>query len=189
MLIPDFLRTKFDAGLPYDEYLAKASPHRRAGWDRFHAQVALDEEQRRLIGSFERELNVVVSSGIWCGDCARLLPILDHIDKASPRVSCRFLDRDEHIDLARQVMLSGGLRVPVILILNEDFDLLNLVGDKTLSQYRALAEAALGASCPLPGAPVPDDEARATVRDVVDEFERAHLMARLSPKLRQRYSD
>lgn len=86
-------------------------------------------------------------------------------------------------------MLCGGLRVPVVLILNEDFDVLSVEGDRSLARYRALAARQLGPACPLPGAPVPDDEVAATRQDWVDAFERAHLMARLSTKLRQRYAD
>ena len=189
MLTPDFLRAKFDAGLSYEDYLSAAAPHHRTGWDRFHAQIGLSGAQAGVIGSFKREINVVVSSGVWCGDCAQQLPALSHIECASGTVSCRFLDRDSHPDLAERVMLSGGLRVPVVLILNEDFDLLSLVGDRTLARYRAMARRSLGPSCPLPGSPVPDDEARAVLQDLVDEFERAHCMARLSTKLRQRHGD
>jgi len=190
MLNPDFLRMKFDAGAHYSEYLNSGREHHRAGWDRMHAQTGLDDGQRNLIGSFIRQLNVLVVSGIWCGDCAQQMPVLDHIERAnSDRIHMRFLDRDAHMDLAERVMLCGGLRVPIVLILNEDFDLLSLAGDRTLSRYRAMAANQLGPSCPLPGAPVPDDEARAMLGDWVDEFERAHLMARMSTKLRQRYSD
>ncbi|MEL6311834.1 MAG: thiol reductase thioredoxin, partial [Pseudomonadota bacterium] len=81
------------------------------------------------------------------------------------------------------------LRVPVVLILNEDFDLLALEGDRTLSRYRAMAARQLGPSCPLPGARVTAEEVEATLQDWVDAFERAHIMARLSTKLRQRHGD
>ena len=66
-------------------------------------------------------------------------------------------------DLAERLKICGGLRVPVVLILNEDFDVLSVEGDRTLSRYRALAARQLGPSCPLPGAPVPDDEVAATM--------------------------
>ncbi len=73
--------------------------------------------------------------------------------------------------------------------MNEDFDFLALVCDRTLSRYRAMAQRNLGASCPLPGAPVDGRELAQTRRDWVDEFERAHLICRLSTKLRARHED
>jgi len=62
-------------------------------------------------------------------------------------------------------------------------------GDRTLSRYRALAQRQLGPSCPLPGAPVPDDEIAATFQDWMDEIERVQLLCRLSTKLRTKHGD
>jgi thiol-disulfide isomerase/thioredoxin len=190
MLTPEFLRSEFQAGRPYAEYVATGDPGHQQSWARFHGLVHLTAEQRSLLGSFSRRLNVLVSSGTWCGDCVQQVPMLEHIERAAGGVVVvRYVDRDEHAGLAEQVKLCGGLRVPVVLLLNEDFDLLSLAGDRTLARYRAMAARQLGPSCPLPGAPVPPDEVAATLRDWVDEFERAHLMARLSTKLRQRHGD
>lgn len=189
-LSPAFLREKFEAGQNYEDYLASGSAQHRAGWDRLRGLIELSAGERGLLGSFERRLNVVISSGVWCGDCAQQMPVIDHIERAAGgKVVCRFLDRDEHADLAERVMLCGGLRVPVVLILNEDFDLLVLAGDRSLSRYRAMAARQLGPSCPVPGADLPADEIRAMTADWVASFEHAHLMARMSTKLRMRYRD
>ncbi|MEM9166830.1 MAG: thioredoxin family protein [Planctomycetota bacterium] len=190
MLTPEYLRSEFEAGHPYDAYVATGNPGHQEAWSTFHAGVMLTESQRALLGSFTRQINALISSGTWCGDCVQQVPMLDHIEKASGgKVTARYVDRDEHAELAERLKLCGGLRVPVVLLLNEDFDLLSLEGDRTLARYRAMAERQLGPSCPLPGAPVPPDEVAATLADWVAAFERAHLMARLSTKLRQRYSD
>lgn len=190
MLTPEFLRSKFEAGHAYDAYVATGSePHQKA-WHDFGAGVALTRPQREVLGGFGRRLNVVVSSGTWCGDCVQQVPMIDAIvQAANGRIEARYLDRDEHADLAEQVMVCGGLRVPVVLILNEEFDLLSFEGDRTLARYRAMAARQLGPSCPLPGAPVPAEEVEATLQDWVDAFERAHLIARLSTKLRQKHGD
>ncbi|MEM8756576.1 MAG: thioredoxin family protein [Planctomycetota bacterium] len=190
MLTPDFLRSEFEAGHAYDAYVAAGDPGHQESWKKFHAGVSLTAEQSKLLGSFDRTLNVLVSSGTWCGDCVQQVPMLDHIEKAAGgKIVTRYVDRDEHADLAERVKICGGLRVPVVLILNEDFDLLSLEGDRTLARYRAMAARQLGPSCPLPGAPVPPDEVAATLADWVAGYERAHLIARLSTKLRQRHGD
>lgn len=183
------LQEKHDAGLPYDDYVATGKPQHQAAWTDFRARADLTDAQASLVGAFTRRLPVIAVSGVWCGDCAQQLPFLDAIGRAAPNVDVRYLDRDEHADLADRLMLCGGRRVPVVLILNEDFDVLAVEGDRTLSRYRALAARQLGPSCPVPGARVPDDEIAATRQDWVDAFERAHLMARLSTKLRARHGD
>lgn len=190
MLTPDAARSYLEQGLPYEKYVATGNPGQQDAWRSNEARLELTDAQRALIGGFSRKIYGLFLSGVWCGDCAQQLPICAHIERAAPdHVQIRYLDRDKAPDLADTLMLCGGNRVPVGLLLNEDYDVLAMVGDRTLSRYRAMAERQLGAACALPGAQVPDDEALATVQDWVDEFERAHLMARLSTKLRARYGD
>ena len=86
-------------------------------------------------------------------------------------------------------MLCGGRRVPVFIFMNEEFDLVSLMGDRSLTRYRALAARQLGPSCPVPGAPIPPDELAGTIQDWLDELERVHLLCRLSPKLREKHGD
>jgi len=191
MLTPDFLRAKFAAGLEYGNYLASGTLDQRANWDAAHKRVTLTSAQRDLIGSFTREINILVSSGIWCGDCVQQCPILDHFAHASRDglVRLRFVDRDVHADLAEQIKVCAGRRVPIAIIMNEDFDFISMLGDKTLSRLRAQAGKVLGAACALPGAAVPGGELADTVQDWLNELERVHLTLRLSAKLRERHGD
>lgn len=190
MLTADFLKASFDRALSYDAYVATGSPDQVQAWARVHARVTLTVAQRTLISSFTRRLHVLVSSGIWCGDCSAQCPMLDHIAKANPAsIALRFVDRDAHRDLADQIKVCGGHRVPTVLFLSEDFEFCGLSTDKSLSRLRALAAKSLGAACPLPGAESSADEISATTADWVADFEKAHLLVRLSPKLRQRHAD
>lgn len=188
MIDPALLRSKHAAGVPYDDYV-RSSPQHEAAWRAVEARVQLSDAQRALVGGFTRRINVICLSGMWCGDCSAQGPMLHAIAAASTMVDLRWLDRDEHKDLSDEVRICGGLRVPTVIFANEDFEFLSLLGDRTLSRYRAIAARALGASCPLPGARVADDELAATLQDWVDEFERAHLIARLSPRLRGKHGD
>ncbi len=99
------------------------------------------------------------------------------------------MDRDEHLDLAEKVMINAGHRVPVVVFMAEDYEPVSIRADRTQPRYRALAAKHLGASCPLPGAPVPTDELQATLQDWLDEFERVHILLRLSARLRQKHGD
>ena len=185
---PEFLKSKFTAGLPYEQYVASGKPHEQANWHAFSERVSLTAAQNELIGGFTRRVNVLCISGTWCGDCVQQVPFLDHIHRANPeRIAVRYLDRDANPDLSIPLKICGGTRVPITLWLNEDWDFLGYMGDRTLSRYRALAAKQLGGACPLPGAPVPPDEIAVQLAEYVGEFERAHLMLRLSTKMRQRY--
>jgi hypothetical protein len=117
------------------------------------------------------------------------VPLIQRIAEATPRIDLRYLDRDQHLDLAEQVRINDGLRVPVLLFLAEDHEPVSIMGDRTLTRYRAIAARQLGASCPLPGAALDADEVRGTLQDWLDEFERVHLLLRLSARLRQKHGD
>jgi len=185
-----YLAKKHQAGLPYAQYVATGTPQQQENWQRVYEQARLTDAQAKLVGSFVRKINVIGLSGVWCGDCAQQCPLIQRIAEANPqKIDLRWLDRDEHMDLQEKVKINGGLRVPVVLFCAEDYELVCWFGDRTLNRYRALARKLLGAACPLPGAPVPQDELNATLQDWVDQFERVHLLLRLSGRLRQKYGD
>jgi hypothetical protein len=191
MLTPEFLKAKFQHGLSYERYVEQGTPDQRARWERHYNAVALTPEQEALLRGFTRRMNVLVTSGMWCGDCAVQVPMMARIAQGAPVIDLRMLDRDQHLDLAEQVMICGGLRVPTAIFLNEDFEFVSILGDKSLARLRAQAARAVGegAYCQLPGVEQPQDEAAATLADWLAEFERVQLLLRLSPKLRERYGD
>ena len=186
----EWLRGKHEAGLDYESYLATGTDQQRADWSAVYERAGLTERQRELVAGFTREMKVIVLSGIWCGDCVQQCPLIQRIAEANPaRIDLRYLDRDEHDDLQQRVLINAGRRVPVVLFLAEDYELVGWYGDRVLARYRAMAQQRLGAACPMPGAPVGDDELAATLQDWLDELERAQLVLRLSARLREKHGD
>lgn len=183
-----YLKSKHDAGLSYDDYLA-TDPEKGAKWREIGGQSGLNDDQAALVRGFVREMNVLCISGIWCGDCVQQGPLIQHIADANPCIDMRWVDRDEHADLAEAVKINAGLRVPVLLFMAEDYEPVSIMGDRTLTRYRAIAARQLGPSCPVPGAPIPTDELQETLQDWLDEFERVQLLLRLSARLRQKHGD
>ena len=182
------LSRTFESALAWADYLA-TDPTKAPNWEKIHAQVTLKPEQAKLVAGFVRNMKVLCVSGIWCGDCAQQGPLMERIAEASPLVELRFCDRDEHPELAEAIKINAGLRVPVLVFMAEDFEPVSIMGDRTLARYRAIAARQLGPSCPLPGAPVDDDELAATLQDWLDEFERVQLLLRLSGRLKQKHGD
>jgi thiol-disulfide isomerase/thioredoxin len=185
-----FLSAKFAAALPYADYLRTGTDEQRRRWQQVYDATRLTPAQASLVGGFVRRMNVLVVSGIWCGDCVQQCPLLQRIAEANPdRIALRLVDRDEHRDLSGQLRINGGDRVPVALFLAEDFEFCAAYGDRTLQRYRALAVRQLGPSCPTGIVPPDRGEVEATLQDWLDEFERVQLMLRLSARLRQKYND
>jgi hypothetical protein len=189
-MTPSFLSDKFAAALPYDRYVLTGTEEQQRRWKQVYDVAALNDRQKQLIGGFVREMNVLIVSGIWCGDCVQQCPLPQRIAEARPdRIHLRLLDRDQHRDLANQVRINSGDRVPVAIFMAEDFEFCGALGDRTLNRYRALAQSQLGASCPIGIAPPSADELAGTLADWVNEFERIQLMLRLSPRLRRKHGD
>lgn len=190
----DFLQHKHVAGLTYADYVATGNEAQTEGWQKIYDQIELTADQKKVLGGFCREIKVIAVSGIWCGDCVRQGPMFQRIAEATGtsgggKVDLKWVDRDEHMDLQEKVKVNAGNRVPIVVFCAEDYELVGWEGDKLLTRYRLMAERALGANCPLPGAPVPKEELDAELQDWVDAFERVHLLLRLSGRLRQKHGD
>jgi thioredoxin-like negative regulator of GroEL len=185
-----FLAQKFAAALPYDRYVQTGTPEQQRRWQQVYDLAQLNPDQKKLLASFQRDMKLLVVSGIWCGDCVQQCPFLQRFAEANPqKLDMRFVDRDQHRDLSQQLRINAGDRVPVVLFLAEDHELCGIFGDRTLQRYRALAARHLGAACPLAIVPPEQGELAATLQDWLNECERIQLMLLLSARLRQMHGE
>jgi len=181
--------SQFATALDYGAFLERfGSPEHQARWSNVFKQFQLTDDQRRLLGSFSREMNVLCLAGAWCGDCVSQCPILEHFARACPKIHLRFVDRDADPSFTEGLQICGGRRVPVVLFLSEDFAECARYGDRTLSRYRTMAGELTGAACPT-GLMNSGDALAETAEDWLREFERVQLMLRVSARLRQKHGD
>jgi thiol-disulfide isomerase/thioredoxin len=181
---------KWSIALPYREFLAQyGSPAHQSRWQQTFSQIELNPRQRELLVAFRREMKVLCLAGAWCGDCSGQCPIFQRFEEVTPTIQVRYLDRDDHGEVQRELQINGGNRVPVLVFFSEDGYEVARYGERTLSKYRAMVEATIGASCPtgiiVKGDPLLDQ----VVQDWLNEFERVQWILRLSPRLRQRHGD
>lgn len=181
---------KFKSGLGYNDFLqAHGTSDHRDRWRSVYEEAALSDEQIALISGFTRQMNVLCLAGAWCGDCVNQCPIFQLIAESSDKIDLRFIDRDVHPDVQQELSINAGQRVPVAVFLSEDFNECSRYGDRTLSKYREMADARIGAACPT-GIGDPDQALiKAVAQEWLNEFERVQLMLRLSSRLRQKHGD
>jgi len=184
------LYDRFQAGLPVAEFIAKyGTPPQASRWKQTFDAIALTDAQKTLLKSFRREMNVLVLAGVWCGDCSGQCPIYDRFAEVAPSIHVRYIDRDEHADVQRELQINGGNRVPVVVFFSEDGHEVGRYGERTLSKYRAMMEQHAGASCPT-GLVQHDIPLLAQVsQDWLNEFERVEWVLRLSSRLRSKHGD
>jgi thiol-disulfide isomerase/thioredoxin len=180
---------KYQQGLSYADFIARyANDGQKQRWRQVHEQVVLTQAQRDLLGSFRRATPVLCLAGAWCGDCINQCPIFQHFAEAGSAISIRYLDRDEHADVQRELQINGGSRVPVVVFFSEDGYEVARYGERTLSKYRQMMGEQAG-GCPT-GVVIPGDPLLAQVtQDWLNEFERVQWLLRLSPRLRQLHGD
>ncbi len=192
LLTSEFLKHKFDQAQTFESFVATGeADNHRGKWDERYGRLALDEGQLGLIRGFSRTYNVLCLSGIWCGDCALQGAAMQRIAEANPdRINLRFLGRTEdHADLITRCQINAGFRVPVTWFLAEDFEPVSRFGDRTLSRYRSMARKQLSEGAVLVQAPPPVDPIATVLQEVLDEFERVHLLLRTSGRLRAKHGD
>ncbi len=151
---------------------------------------ALSEDQSERVAGHNRQINILVYSGVWCGDCVRQGPMFQRIAEAiGSGADLRFSERDSSEELQDELRVLGALRVPIVVFLTEDFHEIGRFGDRLLTVYRSKARTQLGAACSTGLVAPPKDELLAEIEEWVDIFERMLLMARLAPPLRERHGD
>jgi thiol-disulfide isomerase/thioredoxin len=181
---------KYHQGMPYGDFLNRyASEAQKQRWQQARERVKLSPEQRSLLAAFGRRMPVLCLAGAWCGDCAQQCPIFEAFAAAAPVIQVRYLDRDEHPEVQRELQINGGNRVPVVVFFSEDGFEVARYGERTLAKYRQMMREQAGASCPT-GHLDSDQEWFAQVtREWLDQFERVQWILRLSPRLRERHGD
>ena len=185
----EFWKRHFEMARPYDEFVAESNQEKAQQWrENAERLPGLTPEQAERLRSWNRELNVLMYGGIWCGDCARQGPMLKRIaDAAGPQVHLRVIDRETSEELQDELRILGALRVPMVVFLTEDFWEVGRFGDRLLSVYRAKAAREIGRGSP---AGVLSPRAlEADMAEWVNIFERILTMVRLSPPLRKRHGD
>lgn len=181
---------KFKQGVAYADFLKKyANEGQKVRWHQVHELIVLTPEQQQLLGSFTRTMDVLCLAGAWCGDCINQCPIFERFVHAAPVIQVRYLDRDDHADVQRELKINGGDRVPVLVFFSEDGYEVARFGERTLSKYRQMMRDTIGAACPT-GLVLKGDPLLAQVtHDWLNEFERVQWLLRLSPRLRQLHND
>ena len=187
-----FWKKYYKVAKSYEDYLedsVQANPSDVMRWNDSMSRIPdLDSDQVKRLQGFNRELNVLMYSGIWCGDCARQGPLLKKVvDSCDSNVNLRFIDRKFSHELQDELRILGALRLPMVVFLSEDFWEVERYGERTLSVYRSKAAREIGRGVDQ-GILVPSARKK-ELEEWVDIFERVLIMLRLSPQLRRRYGD
>lgn len=185
----EFWNKYWDQALSLDKFIEGTKPDEKEQWnDRKNRVPDLTADEVERLNGFDRQLNVLIYAGGYCGDCSRQAPMLQKMaDVAGEKVNLRIIEREGLIDLQDELRVLGALRVPIVVFLTEDFWEVGRFGERLLSVYRSKAAREIGRGVDQ-GVLSPKALRRET-SEWLDIFERMLLMVQLAPPLRKRYND
>lgn len=109
----EFFKGYFEKALSFKEYVETGTETEQTKWNGFGDLVSLSDSQQEVASSFVRKMNVLVLSGIWCGDCSRQGPMLQSIAEASDVIDLRFVESQNNPELQEELRINGATKVPV----------------------------------------------------------------------------
>ncbi|MCK5828237.1 thioredoxin family protein [Candidatus Bipolaricaulota bacterium] len=114
------LREYFNIGLTVDTYTQLLDSDQTDLHKLYERRAKIDEvavEAIRAAGSH----NILVVTEPWCGDSLAIFPV---IAKLFTEAGCtiRIIRRNEHTDLIDQFLTNGGRAIPIVIVLDEEFN-------------------------------------------------------------------
>jgi len=91
--------------------------------NRVDKTASLTAELSATIAALKGRYNFLVITEGWCGDAAQIIPVFNKIASASSgKIDLKFVLRDQNIPLIDAHLTSGGRAIPVLIILDEQFE-------------------------------------------------------------------
>ncbi|HTV47206.1 MAG TPA: thioredoxin family protein [Phycisphaerae bacterium] len=191
--MPFNFKSVFESALGYARFVPTyGTVENQQRWNDMYKAVVLTEQQKQLLAGFHRRMYVLCLAGVWCGDCVNACPIFERFAEASPAINLKFVHRPQKFDpsagdpatqLANELSICGGPRVPVLVFISEDWFECERFGERTLATYRKKAANMHSTACPTGLVAPPADILAANVAEWLEHFERVQLMLLTSPRL------
>ena len=97
---------------------------------RVEKTTVLDEEMSAKLRNYGPGLKFLIIAESWCGDAGQNVPSMVKMVSACNCVDIRIIMRDEHLDIMDQFLTNGGRAIPIMLLLDEDYNVLGKWGPR-----------------------------------------------------------
>lgn len=87
-------------------------------------------ELMSVLSKTPRAVNWLVITEAWCGDAAQLVPAIDATASMNQDITCRFVLRDDNLELMDAFLTKGGRSIPLVIFLDKDFNLIGRWGPR-----------------------------------------------------------
>lgn len=132
------MKDRFNAAETFKKYMTRVKENAelwKAIYD--HAKVDSDQVERAL--AIPGEWHLLVLAEEWCGDAVNILPVVARLVESIPTLDMRILSRDENPDLMDEHRTDTSRSIPVIMILDDQYEEVAWWGPRP-SELQRLAE-------------------------------------------------
>lgn len=107
---------------------------------RLDKTAEISEESIAVFKSNAEKQTWLVISEPWCGDAAQTLPFLNKIAQLSENIDLKIVLRDENPELMDQFLTNGSQSIPVVIMLDEDFKVLQTFGPRSKAATKLVSD-------------------------------------------------
>jgi hypothetical protein len=110
----------WNLALPYDTFVAASELKHRGLWHGLHRLARIPTWALAAVPA-DADLKLLVLAEDWCGDASNTIPILAKLGDLAPGIELRVLRRDEYPEVMDQYLTNGARSIPVVIVLDRDF--------------------------------------------------------------------
>lgn len=107
---------------------------------RLDKTTEITEESIDAFKNISEKQTWLVISEPWCGDAAQTLPFLNKISLLSKNIELKIVLRDENLELMEAFLTNGSRSIPIVIMLDENFNVLNTFGPRSKAATKLLTD-------------------------------------------------
>lgn len=166
---------RYEAALTFPAYLQTVEKNAEL-WQAVYRTASVSPDAVARLKNVAGDSRLLALSEDWCGDAVSTLPVVARLAEQAG-VDFRVLGRDENPDLMDSHLTSGTRSIPVVMVLDRDYQSIGWWGPRPALVQRWVRVEALLLSKEVRGrrkrAWYARDRGRTTVDEVIEAVERA----------------
>lgn len=129
------MKQRYESAPTIGEFIASARQN-QALWGSLVARATVPDDLVARASAVGEARHLLVLVEDWCGDAFNTVPFVAALAAAVPGLDLRVLARDENPDLMDSHLTNGSRSIPVVMVLDEQFEELGWWGPRPTELQR-----------------------------------------------------
>ncbi|MCR5861414.1 thioredoxin family protein [Flavobacterium sp. J372] len=114
------LKQGLSTGHTQNEDLMHYSTLNEVRMNRLDKTIVLLGEAEEALKNLKKEYTLLVISEGWCGDAAQILPVMNKITEATPKLEMEIVLRDDNPQLMDEYLTNGARSIPKLILIEKE---------------------------------------------------------------------